>query len=170
MMRVSMDLELKDIPGQLILAIQPISEFKGNIVSVIHHREKKTPRGTIPVQIVFEIDSANLEKLNKKLKENGIIIARVGEERLIEKGSVVLIGHIIHSDIRDLIDRIDCTGFAEVVDLDLAMPEINKYSSAYMVIKATGKQELIKAISILRKVAKEKKILVIEPIAEIEEL
>ncbi|HID26938.1 MAG TPA: amino acid-binding protein, partial [Methanosarcinales archaeon] len=91
-MRVSMDLELKDIPGQLILAIQPISEFKGNIVSVIHHREKKTPRGTVPVQIVFEIDSANLEKLNKKLKENGIIIARVGEERLIEKGSVVLIG------------------------------------------------------------------------------
>ncbi|MFH1323522.1 MAG: amino acid-binding protein, partial [Methanobacteriota archaeon] len=33
-MIVSMTLELKDIPGQLVLALAPISELHGNIMSV----------------------------------------------------------------------------------------------------------------------------------------
>ncbi|MCZ7397918.1 MAG: amino acid-binding protein [Candidatus Methanoperedens sp.] len=163
-MIISMTLELKDIPGQLVLALAPISELHGNIMSVIHQHEEKTPRGTIPVQITFEIDQRVLDELIERLENSGVKVARVGEERLRSSVSVVLIGHIIHSDIGDTIDRIDSTGYAEVVDLSLSMPAIEKTSSAYLVINAVGENELKKALEILRDVASYKDLLMIEPL------
>lgn len=163
-MIVSMTLELKDIPGQLVLALAPISELHGNIMSVVHQHEEKTPRGTIPVQITFEIEQSVLTELIERLEKSGVGVARVGEERLRSSVSVVLIGHIIHSDIGDTIDRIDSTGFAEVVDLSLSMPAIEKTSSAYLVINAEGEKELKNALEILREVASKKNLLMIEPI------
>jgi len=163
-MIVSMTLELKDIPGQLVLALSPISELHGNIMSVVHQHEEKTPRGTIPVQITFEIDQNILGELIDMLEKSGVGVARVGEERLRSSVSVVLIGHIIHSDIGDTIDRIDRTGFAEVVDLSLSMPAIEKTSSAYLVINAEGEKELKQALEVLREVAARKELLMIEPI------
>ncbi len=163
-MIVSMTLELKDIPGQLVLALSPISELHGNIMSVVHQHEEKTPRGMIPVQITFEIDQGVLGELIDRLEKSGVRVARVGEERLRSSVSVVLIGHIIHSDIGDTIDKIDRTGFAEVVDLSLSMPAIEKTSSAYLVINAEGEKELKQALEILREVAAKKELLMIEPI------
>ncbi len=163
-MIVSMTLELKDIPGQLVLALSPISDFHGNIMSVIHQHDEKTPRGTIPVQITFEIEHNVLNRLIEDLERSGVRVARVGEERLRSTVSVVLIGHIVHSDMGDTIDRIDSTGFAEVVDMSLSMPAIEKTSSAYLVINAIGEGELTKALDILREVALKKDLLLIEPI------
>lgn len=163
-MIVSMTLELKDIPGQLVLALSPISELHGNIMSVVHQHEEKTPRGTIPVQVVFEIDQRALDELIERLEKSGVKVARVGEERLRSSVSVVLIGHIVHSDMGDTIDRIDSTGFAEVVDMSLSMPAIERASSAYLVINAVGEEELTKALNILREVADKKDLLMIEPI------
>lgn len=163
-MIVSMTLELKDIPGQLVIALSPISELHGNIMSVVHQHEEKTPRGTIPVQVTFEIDQKILNKLIERLEKSGVRVARVGEERLRSSVSVILIGHIIHSDIGDTIDRIDSTGFAEVVDLSLSMPAIERTSSAYLVINAVGEKELKKALDVLREVANKKDLLMIEPI------
>jgi len=164
-----MDLELKDMPGQLVLALQPISEFGGNIVSVLHHRDKKTARGLIPVQITFEIDGEKLKELINRMKSNGITIAQIGEDRLREKATMILIGHIIHSDIKDTIDRIDSTGYAEVTDLAVSMPGVNQHSAARVVINATGKKEMQKAIQLLRDTAREKDLLLIKPIEEVQE-
>ncbi|RQD88080.1 amino acid-binding protein [Methanosalsum natronophilum] len=163
-MRVSMDLELKDIPGQLLLALQPISDLKGNLISVVHHHEKHTPRGTIPVQVVFEIDSEKLDNLISRLEDSGVSVVRVGEERFLEHCAVIIIGHIVHTNIQDTIDKIDSTGFAEVVGLTLSMPRVNQPSSAFLKIDATGKKELNEALSLLKNVANKKDLLVIEPI------
>ena len=163
-MIISMTLELKDIPGQLVLALSPISELHGNIKSVVHQHDEKTPRGTIPVQVRFEIEPRVLDELIERLENSGVRVARVGEERLRSSISVVLIGHIVHSDLGDTIDKIDSTGFAEVIDMSLSMPAIEKTSSAYLVINAIGEKELVKALDILREVAHKKDLLMIEPI------
>ncbi len=78
--------------------------------------------------------------------------------------TVILIGHIVHSDMGDTIDQIDSTGFAEVVSLSISMPGINEPSSASMVINAVDMAQLVKALDILKRVASEKDLLVIEPI------
>ena len=74
-MRLSMNLELQDIPGQLLLALQPLSENKANIISVVHHRENMTPRGMIPVRLMVEIDPSRIEPVQTKLKESGIEVS-----------------------------------------------------------------------------------------------
>jgi ACT domain-containing protein len=91
-------------------------------------------------------------------------VVRAGEDRLIESVSVVLVGHVLDSDLGDTINRIDSTGFAEVMDLSLTMTGVDEPSSAYLKIRATGKAEIQKALSILREVGREKELLVIEPI------
>lgn len=159
-----MDLELKDIPGQLVLALKPVSEYKGNLISVVHHHEKRTPRGKIPVHLVFEIKSDHLDNIISLLEESGISVVSVDEKRYLEHGAVILIGHIVHTDIKDTIDKIDNTGYAEVVDLNLAMPRINRPSSASLKIDAVSKQHMSAAIELLKSIAKEKDLLVIEPI------
>ena len=163
-MRLSMDLELQDVPGQLLLALQPFKDIKANIISVVHHRERKTPRGMIPVRFVVEMDRSKIDTVKEELKKCGVSVVRAGEDRLIESVSVVLVGHVLHSDLGDTIDRIDSTGYAEVMDLSLSMTGINEPSSAYLKIRATGKAEIQKALSVLCEVGKEKQLLVIEPI------
>ena len=162
-MRITMDLELKDIPGQLVNALAPISDSGGNVVSVVHHHEKRTPRGTIPIQVTFDI-ADGLEELKYRLESRDISIIRVNESRLLEHRTVILVGHIIHSDIRDTIDQIDRTGFAEVSDLAMSMPGISLKSSARIGISAAGKEEAKKAMNLLRAIANAKDLLVIEPI------
>ncbi len=165
-MRISMDLELKDTPGQLVHVLTPISDLGGNIISVIHHHDEKTLRNTIPVFVVFEMEEKRLDDLRKRLEGSGATIVRMGKIRLREAVSILLIGHIIHTDLTDTIDQIDRTGYAEVQDLSLAMPEIDGPSSAVITISATGTTELKKAVEILRGAAQKKDLLMIEPIGD----
>lgn len=165
-MRLSMDLELLDRPGQLLTALQPLRDNKANIISVVHQRERKTPRGNVPVRIVVEMDRSKLEAVKGQLQSSGVTVVRMGEVRFVEDESVVLIGHVLDSDLGDTIHRIDSTGFAEVMDLSITMPGIDEPSTAYLKIRATGKEEIQKALSLLRDVGREKKLLVIEPIGD----
>ena len=163
-MIVSMNLELKDVPGQLVRALMPLSRFGANIMTVIHHHDERTPRGNIPVEIMFQLTNGKLPDIISELENNGMHIVSVGEKHLYEEMTVILIGHIVHSDMGDTIDQIDRTGFAEVVHLSISMPGIDEPSSSSLVIKATGEKELKEALNILKRVALEKDLLVIEPI------
>jgi ACT domain-containing protein len=90
----------------------------------------------------------------------------MGKMRLRETVSILLIGHVIHTDLTDTIDQIDRTGYAEVQDLSLAMPEIDGPSSAVITVSATGTGELKKAVEILKEVTEKKDLLMIEPIGD----
>jgi ACT domain-containing protein len=163
-MKISMDIELQDIPGQLVTALQPVSDFGGNIFSVLHQRDKKTPSGRIPVQLVVDIEEKKLDNLLESLKKRGVNVVRIGKERLKESMVVLLIGHIVHSDIRETINSIDSTGFAEVVELSISMPGVDKKSSASVTLSAIGKEELKEALSILEETGRKKDIMVISSI------
>jgi ACT domain-containing protein len=165
-MRISMDLELKDTPGQLIHVLTPVSDLGGNVLSIVHHHDKKTFRNTVPVYIIFDIEEHKLEELQEGLEKKGVTVVRIGKMRLRERAHILLIGHIIHTDLRETIDRIDSTGFAEVQDLSLSMPAIDGPSSAIVTIMATGNEELKTSISLLKEIAERKDLLVIVPIDE----
>lgn len=163
-MKISMDIELEDIPGQLVHALEPVSDFGGNILSVLHQRDKKTPSGRVPVQLVVEIEEKRLDKLVDRLKGKGMNVVRIGKERLKESMVVLLIWHIVHSDMRETIDSIDSTGFAEVVKLSLSMPGVDKKSSASVTLSAIGEDELNEALAILEEATNKKDIMVISSI------
>jgi ACT domain-containing protein len=159
-----MKLEMKDSPGQLVSALQPISDVGGNIIAVIHQRDLSSREDTLGVQIVLEIAEPRLNELVSLIKAKGVNILRIGKDRLLYKQTVIMIGHLMHTDISDTVDKIDCTGFAEVTALDLAMPAINERSSARLTIKSISKTDMEAALGILRDVAKTKNLLIIEPL------
>lgn len=161
---VNMEIELRDTPGQLLKALRPLSDHGGNIRSIIHHRGKVTPRNSIPVNIVFEIDEGRLQSLVSALKSEGFRISRLGKERLGVGATVLLIGHIVHTDLKDTIHAVDSTGYAEVVDMSLSMPGVEERSSASLKIRATGPKELGKALAVLERVARRKGLLLVLPV------
>ncbi len=161
-----MKLEMRDTPGQLVAALKPISALGGNIIAVIHQRDASSTAESLDVQIVLELPEGRLDRLLEMLKAEGVNVVRIGEERLLHMSSLILIGHLMHTDLSDTVDRIDRTGFAEVTEMSLVMPAINAPSSARITIRSVNAEDMRKAIDILRAVADQKDILIIEPLEE----
>ena len=77
-MQVNMYLELKDVPGSLVKAIEPISSHGGNIISVLHSRGEK---GTVIVHIVFKVqDYSSLDIIKKNLELRRIRVKEINIE------------------------------------------------------------------------------------------
>lgn len=161
-----MKIEVKDAPGQLVDALQPISEVGGNIMAVIHEWDPTLRPKTRIVQVVLEITGDRLDDLIRILKARGVSILGIGEERLLMKRSVIMIGHIMHTDLSNTVGSIDQTGFAEVVEMHVTMPGINQRSSALLTISATNEENMECAMEILRSVAREKDLLMVETMEE----
>ena len=164
-MLITLIVELEDKPGQLVRVLEPISKFGGNIVGIVHQRGKKTPLKRVPVEISLKIDKRKIERLLKKLKEDGIIIRSCNEEKFLATTSLLLIGHIIHTDLSDTIRKVDSSD-AECVELHVSMPRAKEPSTAMLTISARNSEELQETVKKLKEICREKEILVLEPINE----
>ncbi|MCS7130703.1 MAG: ACT domain-containing protein [Archaeoglobaceae archaeon] len=153
--------ELEDKPGQLLRVLEPIARNGGNIVGIFHQRGKKTPLNRIPVEISFRVDSKKAEKIIEELQRE-FLVRSFGKLRTAVV-SLLLIGHVIHTDLSDTIKRVDNSD-AECVELNVTMPELNEPSTAMITISAKSEEALEKALERVREICKEKKIMVIEPI------
>ena len=161
-----MKLEMKDSPGQLVAALKPISDVGGNIIAVIHQRDPGPDDETLNVQIVLELPKGRLDNLRELLKEQGVHIQRIDEERLLYQRTVIMIGHLMHTNLSDTVDQIDSTGFAEVCELSMSMPAVSERSSSRITIKAVSREDMEAALAILRRVSRQKNLLLIEPLEE----
>jgi ACT domain-containing protein len=161
-MKVGLDIVLKDVPGQLVLALGPISKFGGNIISIVHEREA-VKGGRIPIRVNIEVESTEgLKKIIKELEKEDIWVSKAGEIKKKEKITFVIIGHIVDTDLRDTIDRMHEIQGVIVADVDLAMPDPDKESSAILGIEVSGKKKAKAAMEKLDGIAKEKKLIVIK--------
>jgi ACT domain-containing protein len=155
-------MELEDVPGQLVKVLEPISRFGGNILNVLHERDRKTPLGRVPVRVVFEVDErVKLNRIVGALRSMGVRITRVGEREGAVRSTVLLIGHIIHTDIRDTVDRLNELRGVRISDLSLAMGAIGQESAARVTITADDGDRARAALSRLEKIAKGKRLLMI---------
>lgn len=161
-----MKLEMRDAPGQLVAALKPISDLGGNIIAVIHQRDPGSRSEVLGVQIVLDLPQDRLSDLTDLIRSQGVNILRVNEERLLCTRAVIMIGHLIHTDLGGTVDAIDRTGFAEVTGLTIRMPAIDQRSSARFTIRSVNREHMEDAIAILRTVAREKGLLMIEPMGE----
>lgn len=162
-MIISLDLELKDRPGSLVSALEPISQLGGNIISIVHLREKESFKGErIPVHIKIQVESQGmLDKIIKEIEKRDIWVSKVGE--IIKKSelSLIVIGHVVDTDLRDTIDRINELEGVMVIDLDLSMPHPDKRSSAKMDIELMDNRMRENVLARLHEIALEKDLEVI---------
>ncbi|MEA5038097.1 MAG: ACT domain-containing protein, partial [Methanocorpusculum sp.] len=162
--RTSLRLELKDKPGQLLAAIEPISKSGANIITISHQRDTKSVNGALIVDIVISLPEKRLVELMDALRANGVAIVRIGTEHLTCTKTFILIGHILHTDLTDTVNRIDKENVAEVTELDLVMPGMAEPSTAKLTIKAMNEVEMNQAVTTLKDIAAEKHLLIINQI------
>ncbi len=135
-MRLNLVLELLDIPGQLIDALEPIGRLGANIVTVIHQRDVKTERGTVPVQITIESDKDTLDKVIKALEAQNIQIMEVDGVLRKEKIRTILIGDIVDKDVKDALNTLNVIEGVKVVDFNLKMSDDPEKSASKIIIEA----------------------------------
>jgi ACT domain-containing protein len=159
-MKVDTVLRLKDVPGMLIKALEPISSHGGNVISVTHSRGEK---GLVSVHVSFKVqDQSSLNLIRRAIEKQRIMISEMvieGRTYITKKSlSFILVGHVIDTDIRDTIDRINEVGM--VSDIEVVMPAPNQKSSVLMDVEIDEKSngELLKLIE---KICREKEFLLV---------
>jgi ACT domain-containing protein len=153
---------LKDVPGQLVRALEPISEYGGNIISIVHMRED-LKGGRVPVHVTFEIeDSRKLNRVVEELEKRNIWVSKLGEAKKKEKITLVLTGHIVDTDLRDTIDRLNEIPGVMVADVSLSMPHPERESSARLDIEVSGLENAKVALERLGEIAREKDLFIIK--------
>lgn len=159
-------LELADRPGELLSALQPVAERGGNLLSVLHERNAVTPRGRIPVEVDLECPPDRFEGIVEALRDADVNVVRAGAERYGEEVTVVLVGHLVDTDLSDTVRRIESTAPASLADLSLSAPAGTGEASSARLRLATRAERTAEALDAVRRVAADKDLHVIEPLAE----
>jgi len=87
--RIHLTLAVADRPGQLLKTLEPIAKHGGNIISIIHERER-TAGVYVPVSLVVDFPTyENYTRTMKDLERIGVNVTK--SEEVIERASVVAI-------------------------------------------------------------------------------
>ncbi|MFP4625525.1 MAG: amino acid-binding protein [Natronomonas sp.] len=159
-------LELVDEPGELLRALEPIAEHGGNLLSIFHERGNVTPRGHIPVEVDLEATPSQLDAIVDSLKASGVNVIQAGAERYSGELTVVLVGHLVETDLSDTLRRFtDCEG-ASVSDVSLSAPKGTEGVSSARLRLVVDEERADAALSIVRDLGAEKDLRVVEPLTE----
>jgi ACT domain-containing protein len=157
-------LELVDRPGELLRALSPIADHGGNLLSIFHERGNVTPRGQIPVEVDMEATPPQFEEIVDALRAEGINVIQAGAEQYTEELTVILVGHIVNTDLSNTLERIQSATGANVEDLSLSAPEGDEGISSARIRLATRSDGTDAALDRIREVAADKDLRVVEPL------
>ena len=115
-MIVNAELFVKDLPGQLVGSLEPISVVDGNILGVVHNRERIVNH-RICVNITFEVEEDQLERLKAIWKSKDAIISKIGTAHETYTMDYMLIGDIDARYIEGLINKASTIADLEAVDV-----------------------------------------------------
>ncbi len=116
-MIVNAELFVKDLPGQLVGSLEPISLVDGNIMGVMHDRERIVNH-RICINITFEVEGQRqLEELQRIWKSKDIIISKIGSVYQTYTMDYLLIGDIDAPYIEGLINRASAIAKMDAVDV-----------------------------------------------------
>lgn len=161
-MRMNLILEILDVPGQLVSILNPIGELGANVVTIVHKREIRAEEDKAAIEIALEGERENLQAVIDKFKEMGVSLIEVDDSVKKEKLSTILYGHIIDSDLRDTVDKINAVDGLVVSDLQLKLDGELKSTALITIELDLGKRDI--AYNKIMEIAKEKDFLVIDEV------
>ena len=161
-MRMDLVLELLDSPGQLVKALEPISAFGANLVTVIHKRDYKNDNGKVPVQLTLEGEHEDLKNVVNKFEELGFTIIEMDGIVKKEKITTIFFGHIVDQDLRDTMDRINALDGVVIVAFDIKLNGEEKSTALINIEADIGLKQTV--FNRIEEIAEEKDLLVINEV------
>jgi ACT domain-containing protein len=161
-MRINLVLELLDSPGQLVKALEPISIYGANLVTVIHKRDYKNENGKVPVQLTLEGEHEDLKNVVDRFEELGFSIIEI--DGVVKKESIttILFGHIVDQDLRDTMDKINALEGVVIVAFDIKLNGEEKSTALINIEADVGKKQTV--FDKIAEIAEEKELLVINEV------
>ncbi|MCL2786262.1 MAG: hypothetical protein FWD81_03460 [Methanomassiliicoccaceae archaeon] len=143
-MIVNADVFVKDMPGQLVGSLEPISLVNGNIVGVVHNRDNKIS-GRIGVNITFEVGSAeDLERLKEIWEKRDVMISRMSSVTETFPTDCLLIGDISPSQIDKLMAKAAKAIDMRSVDIRYSSKTGEEKSAAMVSVSVRSKEDVLK--------------------------
>lgn len=142
-MRMDLVLELMDVPGQLVKALEPISSLGANLVTVVHKRDYKNDNGMVPVQLTLEGEHEDLKNVVNRFEDLGFTIIEMDGVVKKEKITTIFFGHIVDQDLRDTMDRINELAGVEIVAFDIILNGEEKSTALINIESDVGKKQII---------------------------
>lgn len=161
-MRMDLVLELMDVPGQLVKALEPISSLGANLVTVVHKRDYKNDNGMVPVQLTLEGEHEDLKNVVNRFEDLGFTIIEMDGVVKKEKITTIFFGHIVDQDLRDTMDRINELTGVEIVAFDIILNGEEKSTALINIESDVGKKQII--FNRIEEIAGEKDLLVINEV------
>jgi ACT domain-containing protein len=141
-MMVNAELYVKDLPGQLVGSLEPISLVDGNIVGVVHDRETIVSN-RITVSVTFTVGSAeDLEKLKAIWKKRDVVISRMGSVNETFAMEYMLIGEISASYIEELIDEASKIVQFDSIDVRYSSKTASSKRTAMILVKVRSEDDV----------------------------
>ncbi len=149
-LRVNVDLELEDMPGTLVKALEPISSLDGNIVGVVHHHDKVVG-GRIIVNVIFDVTSqSKLEELKRIWETVDVDIVSLGPLHETFPMEFLLVGNIPPSEVRDIADSLESMDEMDSMDIRLAGSSASDERAALVFGKVRVREGIDRMESLLR--------------------
>jgi len=153
-MIVNAELFVNDLPGQLIGSIEPISLVDGNILGVVHNRDKIIDH-RICVNLTFEVDDKRLDELKELWQSKDIVISNLGSVHETYSMEYILIGDVDAQYIEDLLRKINEATTLDEVNVSYSTKSVkNAAHTSLISVKARYEDNLDKIDAILRKECK----------------
>ena len=144
-MLLNAELYVKDLPGQLVGSLEPISLVDGDIIGVVHDREKMVNH-RILVSVTFEVSNAKkLEELKGIWKSRTIIISEMGSVYQTITREFMMVGKFNAAYIENLLDEAGSIVRLESADVSYASKnQSNDKRTAMITAEVRTKEELEK--------------------------
>jgi ACT domain-containing protein len=157
-------LELADEPGELLRALQPIADHGGNLLSIYHERGDVTPRGRVPVEVDLECPPERFDEIVAALRDAEVGLVQAGQEQYGEEVTVLLVGHLVDTDLSETLDSVEASGGVSVADVALSASEGTDAPSSALLRLAVARGGTATALDAVRDVADRKDLRVVEPL------
>ncbi len=143
-MLVNAELYVKDLPGQLVGSLEPISMVDGNIVGVVHNRDIIVNQ-RICVNVTFEVGSNDdVEKLKTIWRSKDILINSIGSVYKTCTMEYLLLGSFNASYVENLIDEASNVVSFESVDVSYSTANSTKTRTAMITAEVLEEDDLEK--------------------------
>jgi ACT domain-containing protein len=153
-MIINAELFVNDSPGQLIGSIEPISMVNGNILAVVHNRERIVDN-RICVNVTFEVDDRQLERLKDLWKSKDVVISSLGSVHETFTMNYILIGDVNAQYIEGLLRQINEATTLDEINVSYSSKSVKTASHTSLItVKARYEDNLDKIDAILRKECK----------------
>lgn len=149
-MRLDVEVELPDRPGQLSGVLSTVADHGANVVSVLHLHERAR-EGRVPVALTVEIpETESLGLVDALSREHRVL--SVEHEGGPHRAQVMLVGHAFEADLRAILDPVFEAG-AEVASIDARIQGRSRPSAVLVTLDAERSSQLAAGLQALRQEA-----------------